>query len=621
MIQGKIVSLTFRATLLSILCVMTGGFSVKHEKEDRAKLVAGSASSALQSSNKLSTAFSILNEGEDKADSVQATEISLQDAKLSAPATLPIALGTIRHDAQATVFATFTGKAFLPGNTYAMEVEGTFKDEDRRTVKFTLKRRLRIPPTSPGSAEASSSSSPPNVVSGAPYPHQPPNFPREVNRGHGGPVPTGTYHAPTLVPPATSVQPAPAADPPTIDFVINNSLGLNGGSVNEPSGGVGGGVVFVTANFYAAYSTDGVHFTQLDPTTIFPNNVNGGFCCDQLAVYIPSIDRVIWVLQYASAQGQTENRYRIAAASPAIIQSSNGTSWTYWDITSTQLGDTTDSLDYPDLSVGDNSLYLNFDEDAGRVVARIPLSEIHDGVTINFRYTNASDSSMAIFAHLTQDARDEIFWAGHIDNSHMRVFNWLEGSNTYFWRDVQIESWPNDNRQLTSMTPDNQDWVSKLREDNNNFISGSTRVISEETNEIWFAWTAPSGSGFQQPQVQWVALDRNDNFRLITQQQIWNNNYAFAYPALAANSNGEVGLSLIYGGGGNYTNHVVGFWGDFVVYITTASNVGVTRSGDYVTIRQDVSNPAQFDAFGFGVQNIPSIGIIGDTHYVVFGRP
>ena len=94
-------------------------------------------------------------------------------------------------------------------------------------------------------------------------------------------------------------------------------------------------------------------------------------------------------------------------------------------------------------------------------------------------------------------------------------------------------------------------------------------------------WNAATDSNFQQPHVEMVTLDRGNGFNRIQQVQIWNNSFAFGYPALATNAcTGEVGLSLEWGGGGNYQNHVVGFWGDFVVYITTASNVGTTRFGD-----------------------------------------
>src|SRR5215216_5173590 len=74
-----------------------------------------------------------------------------------------------------------------------------------------------------------------------------------------------------------------------------------------------------------------------------------------------------------------------------------------------------------------------------------------------------------------------------------------------------------------------------------NGIIGATR----SGNQLWFAWTAGTDRNFQQAHVEMVTFDRNNNFRLIQQVQIWNNNYAFAYPALAtAACTGEVGLSL-----------------------------------------------------------------------------
>ena len=87
----------------------------------------------------------------------------------------------------------------------------------------------------------------------------------------------------------------------------------------EPSGGTSNGVIFVSANKRAAYSTNGgSSFTSLDPTTIFPNDVVG-FCCDQIVHYAPSIDRFI-----CSLQGKSTGGYRLAEARPADIISSGG---------------------------------------------------------------------------------------------------------------------------------------------------------------------------------------------------------------------------------------------------------------------------------------------------------
>ena len=614
--------LTIVLTLFALVSVLS---TPNRAQDSRVKLVAGPPGASLEARDRLVIALPVVNAGPGPAQNVRVTAISLQGGALIEPEKLPVDLGTIRPDESATVFATFGKGEFKPGQTYLIKVEGTFG----RDIRFAVEHPVRLPPAAPGEAKVASSSSLPKTVKGAPYPPRRPNFDKEANEGSAWAVPTGSFRKPEPRPKESSAERAPEGrqhhrvmNPASVNFFTNASLGIDGNSVNEPSGGVGGGVVFVTANSFAAYSTNnGGNFTQLDPSTIFPN-ADGGFCCDQIVQYVPSIDRVTWLMQYRRAAGPGPNRYRIAAASPADITNSNGTAWTYWDITSTQLGFGNNWIDYPDLSVGNNSLYVSFDEvGVGLTVVRIPLAEIRARTTIHFWYTDPNNSPMAYGGHLTQNAQDEIFWAGHNSNSNMRIFSWQESSTTYFWRDVSIGSWPNNNANLTSTSPDAQDWLTKLRDFPVNAVLGSTRVLTgggKQVNQIWFAWSAPAGDNFRQPHVQWVALNRSNNLSLVSQQQIWNSSYAFSYPAIASNSNGEVGLSLEYGGGGNYENHVAGFWGDFIVYITTSTNTGSTRFGDCVTIRQDASHPERFNAFGYGMVN--SGGVRSDTHYVVFGR-
>jgi hypothetical protein len=376
-------------------------------------------------------------------------------------------------------------------------------------------------------------------------------------------------------------------------------------------------VLFITANWTAAYSTNGgSSFTQIDPTTIFPNDAVG-FCCDQIVQYVASIDRFIWLLQGPGG-------YHLASASPQQIINGGGRAFrTYWNLTPSVFGSTGSGFDYPDMSVGNNFLYVSWDANCspncngGLQVARIPLSQIQAGGTINIGYTHQSDSNLAWGSHLTQDTEDEIFWAGHEDTSELRVFSLAENSNTYFWRDIGISSWANNTQ--SSLTPDSQDWLK--------FGFPGTAVIgaTRSGNQLWFAWTAGTDSNFKQPHVEIVTLDRSNNFSKIQQVQIWNNSYAFAYPALATNAcTGEIGLSLAFGGNMNfYENHVVGFWGDFVVYTTTNSNSGVNRYGDYMTIRQAPGlNGAYFNAFGYGIDEVspPGTGTQSDVRSVVFGR-
>ncbi len=600
----------------------------------------------------LMVALPITNNGTVDATNVKVTGTTLRSATLANPS-FPVALGTIDAGQSAVFQADFNAGSLAANTSYLLTVNGTYM-VGSVTAGFTINRFIVPPPAGPGSGLAGSVSVVPLTVSGGSFPNQPLDFPDDAN-GAAPPIPTGPF-SPVTPCGGTSLSGGnfnigslarvdsfdevlnPRAR--SVAFNLNKPLGLVSGKFTgqasgtaEPSGGAsGGGVVFVSANWTAAYSTDhGSSFKpQLDPTKIFPKDAVG-YCCDQIVQYVKSIDRVVWLLQ--------GNGYRLASASPAQIMSSGGTAWTYWNLTPSVFGPTGSGFDYPDMSVGDNYLYISWDSgcspscNGGRQVARVPLKEIAANTTINIGYTLPSDSSVAWGCHLTQDTGNEIFWAGHNGNSLLRVFSWAESSNTYFWRDIGISSWAN-NTPITSQTPspNSADWVDFLFDPTSQNPGGGFPLFgvlgsTRSGNQLWFAWSAGVDNNFPNAHVEMVTLDRSNNFNFLQQVQIWSDNIAYAYPALATNAcTGEIGLSLEAGGDGNYENHVVGFWGDFVVYTTTDSNAGGTRFGDYVTIRQNVNpdlNGAYFDAFGYGLNTAPigSSGTNTDVRYVVFGRP
>lgn len=576
----------------------------------------------------ITLATPIVNDGIVAATNVQVTGATLKG--MSATDTFPIALGSIAAGGTAIAQADFNSASLVANASYLLTIRGTYQ-VGTATGGFTLNRFFIMPVASPGSNTAGSGSADPINITGAPYPPQPPMMDDDVNLPRP-PIPTGPFVAGTPTPTGTGVGSLAPPDNPlaanalpaaTVVFGGNIGVGIPSAGIGcnpgtqpaacaEPSGASGGGVIFVTANWIAAYSTNGgTSFTTINPTTVFPNDTIG-YCCDQVVQYVPSIDRFIWVLQ--------GNGYRVASASPAQIISSGGTAWTYWNLPPTLFGQPSGTgFDYPDTSVGDNSFYINWDVGApncpagctsGRQVMRIPLSQIQSSSTIYFNYTNPPDSGLAWGSHLTQDTGDEIFWAGHNMNNTLRVWSWTEGSNTYYWRDTGISSWANNT--LSAPTPDGNDWF-KFGFPSNSII-GATR----SDDDLWFAWTAGTDKNFKQDHIEMVEIDSSKNFARVQQVQIWNSGFAFGYPALATDQcSGEVGLSLTVGGGGSYENHAVGFWGDYVVYTTTNSNAGVNRFGDYLSIRQDGS--ANLSAMGYGIDLANQVRQ-SDVRYVIFGR-
>ncbi len=415
---------------------------------------------------------------------------------------------------------------------------------------------------------------------------------------------------------------------PPVNNVSRGAADISGADSNS--------VVMLSGNRYAAYSTDGgATFKTINPTAIFPDTLAGGFCCDQVIYYVPAIERFIWLLQYKRgnngvANNALGNAYRIATASPEDIINSNCTAWTYWDLTSATYGLGTNWMDYPDLSVGDNFLYLSCDVVGnGLQVTRIPLNELRDRLTINFNFTTSTDSSKAYGAHICQNTGNEVFWAGHVDNGTLQIFRWPESSNSYSWRNMDLNfNWPNGT--ISSIAKSGNDWLQYLGtvvggngKFPNNAIIGITR---RNGNELWLAWTASSGDGghggfnFQHPQVQVVVVDIN-NYSIIKTIPIWNPDHAFAYPCLATNSRGEVGIALGWGGGGKYDgNTAVGILGDFVVWFRDGSTWSTVRWGDYVTARRSGKSDQMFAGFGFVTTGNSATNYKFDPYYVLFGR-
>ena len=629
--------------LSSLLFIILMAAAVAQEMP-RSSLSLGSAGVATSEPGTLAVAAPLANLSRQAVTDVRITRVQLASAKLTTP--LPITVAKISAHGSQTIQADFASKSLAAGRRYQLTVAGTYrtgeydKDRDRddkgRLQRFIVHTFVVLPPAAPGAKRLGKTQTPSHQVKGGRYPHQPPRMDKDTNQA-APPVPTTKPVPATPTPKGTEIQPAPAGDPPGITFDANDPVGINGAGLNcsgdssagcaEPSGASGNGVIFISANWNAAYSTDGGNtFKLLDPTTIFPNDAVG-FCCDQIIQYAPSIDRFIWLLQGTG--------YRLAMASPADIKSSNGTAWTYWNLTPSLFGKCT-GPDYPDLSLGDNSLYISWDAGggtgctAGFQVVRTSLTGIKAGGTITLEFTDPANapSSKIWGEHLTQNTGDEIFWAGHNGNSTLTVYSLKEGSNTYFWRDTGISSWANNSP--TSTTPDGLDWLAKNFNGpgGNSFPRNGIIGAARSGNQLWFGWSAGTDKNFKQPHVEIVTLDRANNFARTQQVQIWNNSYAFAYPAFSSNGcTGELGMSFEYGGNGNYENHVVGFWGDFVAYLTTSSDAGTDRFGDYVSIRRAPvtrKDPGNlFTAFGFGINKLPPprTGKQTNVRYVLFGRP
>ena len=152
-----------------------------------------------------------------------------------------------------------------------------------------------------------------------------------------------------------------------------------------------------------------------------PNDPEGvAFCCDQVVNYMPTIDTFVWLLQYGPRTG--DNIQRLAFAKTADVQAGR---WRTFDITIQALGVQGAFLDFPDLAVGANFLYMTTNifppnnGGAGTAVVRIPLASIAAG-----NPTAEKHVDMSLFSfRVAQNCGTTAYFAAHRDTSTLAVFS------------------------------------------------------------------------------------------------------------------------------------------------------------------------------------------------------
>jgi len=302
---------------------------------------------------------------------------------------------------------------------------------------------------------------------------------------------------------------------------------------------------------------------------------------------VPKYDLFVWLLQYGKDAAGV-NAIRIAVQTTQNVRNSNGTAWTYWDFTNTTFA-SSGNLDYNDMSIGNHYLYWTSSVGGGskRYVIRIPLNELKAMGTVHFQYTGSTD---AYWSHVTQNGQNGVYWAGHKDNSTMKVYSMMDADGFYSWRDVPINSWPNNN--ISSIAANGTDWLKDA------YWKTYVRAAAIQGNSAYFAWNASSGDGFPEPHVQ-IARINISTFTLQQQMQIWNPSFAFAYPYFETNAEGELGMIVAFGGGIYNASSGVGVWGDFVVYYPRLSSMSRGNYGHYHTVRRSGTDQMQWVGAGY----------------------
>ncbi len=394
-------------------------------------------------------------------------------------------------------------------------------------------------------------------------------------------------------------------------------------NVGEPSTAMNGNIVVYTGNWYAATSKDGGStFKFMDPATAFSqfDPPNKTFCCDQVAHYIPQIDTFVWLLQY-SAPGDADNFQRLAFAKTSDVAAGR---WRIFDITTAVLGVPGMFLDFPDLAIGENALYVTTNVfppnnlKAGSAVVRIPFTSISTGPFKVDRFVTFEHFSPRV----AQNCGTTAYFAAHENTSTLRVFSWPESAPQPASKLVGVARWIGGNG-YQSRTPDGRRWLDRA----DPRITGATFA----SGELWFAWSVNRGSNQRdKPFVQIARIDAS-GMTLIENINIFDQDSATCYAGLSTNASSEVGVVYFLGGGTRFPTLMVGILTgtrrDAEVATgqrgPLADNDGSHQWGDYLTIRAARPNGQLFAATGY-VMKGPGDGDGSNRdctpHFVMFGR-
>jgi hypothetical protein len=466
----------------------------------------------------------------------------------------------------------------------------------------------------------------------------------ELNEGSPPPVPRveDGVVGQGLGEPTVVMAPGAQAEPTPDDVIFAAQpvvVAANASSTAEPQVAAKGDRLFLTWNWGAAQSFDGgATFRYVDPFTAFPA-AGDGFCCDQLAAYVPEHDVWVWVLQYLSTPGPTgTNVLRLALAQgDAAFEA---LSFTTFDLTAQDAG-LPDGvwLDQPKLGWSDAALFLSVngyrptspegeaqeredqeseDQYVAAVVWRLPLESLVAGALSGSYFTTEHELDplgQVLFApHPIRDSGSAMYLASHVDQATLGIWEWPDDAAAPAFRRVVSHTasgepllfplGPAYSCPLESAAdPVTSDWCA--------FDDPRIKTAWRRGDVIGYAWNVPQGAGWETeyPWMWAVEIDTagiaacEEGSCVVGHPSIWLPDRAIQHAAVAPNAAGDLG-GVALAGGGPYPLSCYALarpsdappdagWSLLVVGQSDADSPE-PRSGDYLGVAQPTSDASSW---------------------------
>ncbi len=522
-----------RLSLLFVLCIALF-FLTGCKKKHGEVVLSEVAASAWDDNATVSAQLQFETEGVHRAEQVRLTSVDVAGGSYAGPTALPTSsLGDLNpgHDLRFDALFKIAG---ANGSEHMVTVEGEYRDGGKE-IHFRTQRPIYPNVAPPGPIPVTKGTTGKQNPGTAVYPTPPPSAPFGPNSEQPVFVPPGPPRQ--LFPPTPSgTQLGGSSGGASVQIPRNTSI-RSAGVPPDPNAAAAtaDGVVLGSYNSNISYSKDGGKtFTDVilkspqpgNParTTFFPES-DGGFCCDQVVIYLPNQNLFFWLLQYNPVTACATNcgpppaanatfkitqasRLRVAWATPAALSSDFWNAWTYCDLTGPGLGTKNNEwLDYPDLAFSNTFLYVAIDHGNStpgkvftgrRIIARLSLADITNtaATSVGYDYAELSGSNGLNKSHMIQGAPGRLV-LGSLDNgSTLRVFTLNDNENNVNASTVNI-SQIQQGSAYTAKAPDASDWLSVSFP--GNITGGVYRNLPQfgapSQEQYLFAFDAGVGSG------------------------------------------------------------------------------------------------------------------------------
>jgi hypothetical protein len=392
----------------------------------------------------------------------------------------------------------------------------------------------------------------------------------------------------------------------------------------EPSIANSGAKWLGTQNWSRAYSLNSGSTWTAIADDIGPSDAPF-FCCDQDAIHDHGRDVTIYSILFLDSN-QTTGAIRLYVRNAA--NTGNSCSYTIDPGAGTL-------LDYPHLGLGNNFLYLttnnigNFGNTwNGAQVRRFNLDQMATCVAVTTNIITWTGSVGQVVWTPARSTTDTMYLVTIESATQNRYFSWPENSGNMTSRVITVGS-SNYGAAICNGGTGNSNWMQDTLSTSSIGFQIRSALAQDHGVEYLATYYTVNANGTARPQAYAAGtIVQTSNMTLLNRADIFSTTSCFGFPDVAANSRGDLGISIAFGSsktGGSAAQGYVGISDDYsrgstrgffgTVSLVASGNANSTRYGDFLTARVQEPVDTAFIASAYA-----DLSGVPNTRFVEFMR-